>query len=295
MWPRLVARRWSFAMRGPESSMIIEFFGPPGVGKTTFTHALAARLREGGRACELKLSSRPAELFSESGAGMTAQVKVAGLRRLSRPIFEAFALLWQTPTDKLVEPTALIKILPPKNIIQSIRLRQYIWRLSYDWHRASSAAHIVLFDQGFVQVVCSLALLAQRTDKRLTERALDNVPKADLFIRLDAPADILESRLRDRTHHQGVIERLCELDLKTNLAFIPIVDELDDLLRRRDHNVIRATSLDRGALCKGVAAIEQQLTGSVIAAGRDHKRIDENLASSRGTITTNEQTEPHLA
>ncbi len=273
--------------------MIIELFGPPGVGKTTFTHALAAQLREGGRACELKLSSRPAELFSESGAGKTARVKLAGLRRLSRPIFKAFALSWQTPTDELVEPTALIKILPPKSIIWSIRLRQYLWRLSYDWHRASSAAHIVLFDQGFVQVVCSLALLAHGTDKRLIERALDNVPKADLFIRLDAPVDILESRLRDRTCHQGVIERLCELDLRTNLAFIPLVDELDDLLQRRGHNVIRSTSLDRRALCKGVAAIEQQLTGSV--AGRDLERIDENLASARGTITRNEQTEPHLA
>jgi hypothetical protein len=220
---------------------------------------------------------------------MTGRGKAAVWRRLSRPAFESLALLWQSPAGQTDEPRALIKILPPKTIIRSIRLRQYIWRLSCDWRRASSIPQIVLFDQGFVQVVCSLALSA-RTDKWLIEQALDNTPKADLFIHLDAPAAVLESRLRDRARHQGLIERLFELDLKTSLASIPIIDELDRLLRQHGHNVISLASLDHRSLCESVAVIEQRLTPSVIAARRDLKRTDENRAGSWGTDNESEPT-----
>ena len=41
--------------------MIIELFGPPGSGKTTFARSLAARLRERGHTVDLILSHRPAE------------------------------------------------------------------------------------------------------------------------------------------------------------------------------------------------------------------------------------------
>ena len=41
--------------------MIIELFGPPAAGKTTFARTLATRLRDLGHPVELMLSYRPSE------------------------------------------------------------------------------------------------------------------------------------------------------------------------------------------------------------------------------------------
>jgi adenylate kinase family enzyme len=49
--------------------MIIELFGPPAAGKTTFARTLAAQLGTCGRPAELILSYRPAET---AGAGLPA-------------------------------------------------------------------------------------------------------------------------------------------------------------------------------------------------------------------------------
>jgi thymidylate kinase len=150
-------------------------------------------------------------------------------------------------------------MLPPKNLIWSIRLSQYILRLSHAWQRASQANHIVLFDQAFVQVVCSLALLGRAPDEALIAQALDCAPKSDLLIRLDAPYETLETRLRERGRRQSTIERLFELDLNTNLESMRIVDQLDDLLRKRGRSVIRAASLDHGSLRESVERIGKQI------------------------------------
>ena len=65
--------------------MIIELFGPPGVGKTTLARTLAARLRERGHGVELVLSYRPSEDPLASGAQSLARLRIpAGLRRLIR-------------------------------------------------------------------------------------------------------------------------------------------------------------------------------------------------------------------
>lgn len=253
--------------------MIIELFGPPGAGKTTFAHALTTALRESGHVVELTLSYRPAECASwpQSRRSTAPESWVAPVaHRLSRPLLEMLAIA-RNPfalSQGIGAAAGFVRLLPPRNMAVALRLSQYILRLLHSWYHASAARHIVLFDQAFVQVVCSLALLGRAPDEALIARALDCSPRPDLLIRLDAPLDTLAARLRDRVRRQSALERLLEPDLKTNLEQIRIIDHVHELLRGRAQFVMSASSLDEGSLRASVKHIEKELVAMFSAERR---------------------------
>jgi thymidylate kinase len=245
--------------------MIIELFGPPGAGKTTFARALAARLRERGYIVDLVLSQRPAERSPHeirSASDLSTQQISSMIRRLTRPFAEMLTMARHPLTSSHDVGTALnlIKILPPSNTLWSLRVAQYVSRLSRAWFQASNTGHIVLFDQAFVQAVCSLVLLCGVVDELLISHALDAIPKSDLLVRLDAPTEILEARLVDRQRLESRIERLLELDLATSLKSLAIVDCLHELLRKGGRQIMNAASLDQHSLNEAVEQVEKQIT-----------------------------------
>src|ERR1700688_2647775 len=100
--------------------MIIELFGPPGAGKTTFARALAARLREHGHTVDLILSCRPAEGSSTSArpaSDLPVQQLSSMIRRLTRPVAEMLTMARHPMTTSHDVRTAvkLVKILPPSS------------------------------------------------------------------------------------------------------------------------------------------------------------------------------------
>jgi broad-specificity NMP kinase len=245
--------------------MIIELFGPPGVGKTTFARALAAHLRERGHIVDLVLSQRPAERSPHqvrSASDLSTQQISSMIRRLTRPFAEMLTMARHPLTSSHDVGTALnlIKILPPSNALWSLRVAQYLSRLSRAWFQASNTGHIVLFDQAFVQAVCSLVLLCGVVDELLISHALAAIPKSDLLVRLDAPTEILEARLLDRQRLESRIERLLELDLATSLRSLAIVDCLHELLGKGGRQIMNAASLDQHSLNEAVEQVEKQIT-----------------------------------
>jgi AAA domain len=219
--------------------MIIELFGPPGAGKTTFARNLATRLRATGQPVELIMSLRPVETIGAAGDARSASPPWPVIRRLARPAVEFLAgmrpVCEGSPKTSIV--SELFHFLPPRSFVWSVRMRQYLLRLEHSWRAAERSYATVIVDQGFVQAICSLVLLCRAPTATGIEKALALIPKADQWLHLDAPWEVLRARLEARRRSLSWIERRFELDLEGSFRSIEILNMLDSILRLREPRI----------------------------------------------------------
>jgi thymidylate kinase len=265
--------------------MIIEIFGPQGAGKTTFARALSDRLQRQGHAVDLVLSYRPSERSQHgSPTNLPSHSRATAVAsRLIRPLIELLTMTRHPLAHSYDVSTAatLLKALPPKNILSLIRLSQYILRLSRSWRLASEADLITLFDQAFVQAVCSLVLFSRSADEALISRALDAIPQPDLLIQLNAPQGILEDRLRDRQRLLSPMERLLEIDPETNIEGQRIFEQVQELLRKRGQAPICIASTDSRSLADAVNKIGEQIATELVIRQRQSVMLQDGLPEER--------------
>jgi hypothetical protein len=230
--------------------VIIEFFGPPGSGKTTFSLTLADRLRAQGYPASLRLSARPGEEVLATGPHGEEEPSGSFRTAARRLIFPAYELIakaggWSThasPNGRVA--SMLSKALPQGQILRSLRMRQYLYRLSNVWAQAGRSQDIWIFDQAYIQAVASIALVQPGMKDESVVALLQAAPQADIAFRVEAPLNELEARIGRRHRSIGGFGRLLEETSVGVQEHAALAHRIEGLLRRLDRQVLALNSVD---------------------------------------------------
>lgn len=202
----------------PGSSLLVEFVGLPGVGKSHATRRLAARLADAGvpsRSSALVLHEElppPARILRKSAACAAQVVRRPG------------------PSWRLV-----------RTLVRTGQKRRLdVLRLAYNWlarvdlvRRARSSPGVELLDEGPLQLLWSVGFQGREDTLRkwgstLTETApVGFLP--DVVVVVLAPLDVIEARLSARGKRAGRADRMDVTQRKA--ALIHGADLLVEILR----------------------------------------------------------------
>lgn len=131
--------------------MIVEFLGVPGSGKSTLAHSVAARFEDQGYPARLPRAYDPA-------AWARLLIWIQRLINVCR-----FAI---ADPNQLHDALHILRLLPQKDLLSSLRMLQYCLHLLSIRERCKDgSSDVFIFDQGFAQLVYSLALFSDRIER----------------------------------------------------------------------------------------------------------------------------------
>jgi RecA/RadA recombinase len=259
-------------MREGQFPVIVEFFGPPGAGKTTFAQALAARLREVGQTVDVHLSARPGEERATSAFNREVSPRqnlIDPLRRLGRPLAQLITLRIAGAQASDSSTNILVSNLPGRQQIAAFRMRQYLVRLSAAWRNARNSERISIFDQGYVQAVSSILLAMERASDDDVMAMVLVAPPSDLAIRIEARITDIEGRLRRREQTIGRLGRLFESDLGKPTDHAHAADWLQSGLRRAGRAVLSVNSDDEHPLAIDLERARREIDKFLMREGAE--------------------------
>ncbi|MER9682611.1 AAA family ATPase [Mesorhizobium sp. M0184] len=214
--------------------MIIELFGPPGAGKTTLLRALCRELAKrdirvktvnGYR--RIDFVSFGSEVDSVEDEGPETR---HGIQRLVHKLATASPVLFSTPPSEGAAARLLASI-PPKSRIWALRLKIDVVLLFEAWNTAQASEGYFIFEEGIVQALCALVLLARNPSIDMVRDCMTFLPRPDLLIQVDAPGETLRHRLIERYARQPYLERLLEVGVVRGLKQADIAREIGQCLQ----------------------------------------------------------------
>ncbi|WP_214473696.1 AAA family ATPase [Mesorhizobium sp. dw_380] len=221
--------------------MIIELFGPPSAGKTTLLRALCREMAKHGVNVKTVNGYR---LIEHGSAHDDSPEERHAIGRIGRKIATSGPVLLSTlPKDGVA--ARLLASIP-------LRSRTWSWRMKVDvallceaWQKARESKGYFIFEEGLIQTLCALVLLARNPSRDMVRDCLAFLPRPDILVQLDAPEETLRRRLTDRYARQPLLEVLLfEVGVDRGLKQADISREIGECLRQDGWPLIQVNGAD---------------------------------------------------